>query len=163
MEMLELAVIELRWETEIRAGADVVFLLLAELREYDRWLPRSMAFRSTTRISAGPIGVGTTYIEPGPLGTRHGTVTRFERPTHLDFEQPMTLRPRALGVIGIRLFHTLKQRGDAAHVVRVVQFSPRGWVSIAMPAVVWAFRSENERMMKMLREFAERGSGKGEG
>jgi uncharacterized protein YndB with AHSA1/START domain len=148
-------VTELRWETEIRAKADVVFSLLAELRDYHRWLPGSMAFYGTTQISAGPIGVGTTYIEPGPLGTRHGTITRFERPTHLDFEQPMTLRPKVLGLIGIRLFHTLTQASDSVHVLRVVQLSPQGLVKFVMPLVVRAFRVENDRMMKMLKEFAE--------
>ena len=148
--------IELRWETEIRARADVVFSLLAELRDYHRWLPSSMAFHGTSRISAGPIGVGTTYIEPGPLGTRHGTVSRFERPTHLDFEQPMTVRPRIFGVIGIRLFHTLTHGSDSVHVLRVVQLSPQGPVKFVMPLVVRAFRAENDRMLKMLKEFAEK-------
>jgi uncharacterized protein YndB with AHSA1/START domain len=155
----EFVVIELRWETEIRARADVVFSLLAELGDYDRWLPRSMAFHGTTHISEGPIGVGTTYIEAGPLGTRHGKVTKFERPTQLDFEQPMTLRPEVLGVIGIRLFHTLTQGSDSVHVLRVVQLSPRGSVKLVMPLVVRAFRAENDRMLRMLKEFAEKGAG----
>ena len=99
--------IALHWETEIRARAERVFALLAELRDYDRWLPNSSAFRGTGSISAGPIGVGTTYVEPGPLGVRHGRVTEFVPPTRLAFEQPMTLRPNAMGVLGIRLFMNL--------------------------------------------------------
>jgi hypothetical protein len=155
----EFLVIELRWQTEIRARADVVFSLLAELREYDRWLPSSMAFHGTTQISEGAIGVGTTYIEAGPLGTRHGTVTRFERATRLDFEQPMSLRPGMMGAIGIRVFHTLTQGRDCVQVLRVVQLSPRGLVKFVMPLVVRAFRAENDRMMKMLKECAEKGAG----
>jgi hypothetical protein len=69
----------LRWETEISASAEGVFSLLAELRDYDRWLPRSTAFNGTTQISEGPIAEGTTYIEPGPFGTRNGKVTKFDR------------------------------------------------------------------------------------
>jgi uncharacterized protein YndB with AHSA1/START domain len=34
----------LRFEAEIRAGAERVFSLLADLRDYDRWLPKSPAF-----------------------------------------------------------------------------------------------------------------------
>ena len=94
--------IELRWETTIRASAELVFSLLADLRDYDRWLQRSSAFHGTNEISAGPIAVGTTYVEPGPFGVRHGKVTEFISPIRLSFEQPMTMKPKALGVIGIR-------------------------------------------------------------
>jgi 3-methyladenine DNA glycosylase Tag len=65
-----------------------VFSLLVELRNYDEWLPRSSAFRGTSEIFPGPIAVGTTYVERGPLGVRHGIVTHIVRPTELDFEQP---------------------------------------------------------------------------
>jgi hypothetical protein len=91
------------------------FSLLAGLRNNDRWLPRSTAFNGATKISEGPIAVGTTYIEPGPLGTRYGKVTELDRPTRLNFEQPMTMKPRVLGVIGIRLFHTLAPGAGSVH------------------------------------------------
>lgn len=99
--------VELKFEAEIRASAERVFSLLAELRDYDRWLPGSSAFHGTVSISEGPIAVGTTYVEPGPLGTRHGIVREMDRPTRLAFEQPMTLKPPFLGVIGIKLWHAL--------------------------------------------------------
>ena len=150
--------VELRFETDVGASADDVFSLLADLRGYDRWLPRSSAFHGTSTISDGPIGVGTTYVEPGPLGTRHGVVTRLTRPTRLDFEQPMTLRPSFLGVIGIKLFHTLTPEGDHVHVLRRLELTPSGPIKLAMPLVVSAFRSENERMMQVLKSSAETGA-----
>ncbi len=146
---------ELSFETDIRASAERVFSLLVELRDYDRWLPRSSAFHGTSKISDGPIKVGTTYDEPGPLGTRRGIVTRLIRPTHLDFEQPMTLRPRILGMIGIKLFHRLTPEGEHVHVFRRLELSPEGPIRLAMPLVVSSFRSENERMMKTLKTYAE--------
>jgi hypothetical protein len=76
-------------------------------------------------------------------------------PTHLDFEQPMTMRPRVFGVIGIRLFHILTPGIGSVHVLRLLQLTPRGPVKFAMPLVVRAFQAENDRMMKMLKEFAE--------
>ena len=149
-------VIELRWEADIRASAELVFSLLVELREYDRWLPRSAAFKGTTEISAGPIAVGTTYIERGPLGIRRGRLIELERPARLNFEQPMTLRPRFFGAIGIRVFHTLTPGTGSVHLLRRIELSPRGLVKLAMPLVVNAFRAENERMIGILKEFAER-------
>jgi uncharacterized protein YndB with AHSA1/START domain len=147
--------VELKFEAEIRASAERVFSLLADLRDYDRWLPRSSAFHGTATISEGPIAVGTTYVEPGPLGTRHGTVTAMDRPTRLAFEQPMTLKPRALGVIGIKLFHTLTPGYAAVHLLRALELKPQGPIRLGMPFVARMFRAENERMMRTLKAYAE--------
>jgi hypothetical protein len=147
--------IALSWEADIAADADEVFSLLVELRDYGRWLPNSSAYHGTLEISDGPIRVGTTYIEPGPLGTRIGRVTKLIRPTALDFEQPMTMRPSFLGLIGIRLFHTISAQANLAHLVRRLELSPRGPVKLARPLVVRAFTAENERMMQALKTFAE--------
>ncbi len=148
--------IALSWEEDIRASADKVFSMLAELRDYNRWLPLSSAYHGTLEISEGPIGLGTTYVEPGPFGVRHGKVTEFVRPTHLCFEQPMTLKPKALGVVGIRLTHTLAPSADRVHLRRALQLEPQGPVKFLMPLVVLAFRIENARMMKALKAFAEK-------
>jgi uncharacterized protein YndB with AHSA1/START domain len=154
-------VIELSWETDIRASADEVFSLLAGLRDYDRWLGKSAAFRGTHEVSPGPIGAGTTYVEPGPAGTRYGTVTEFDPPGRLHFEQPMTMKPRALGTIGIKVFHTITPGVDGVHLTRRLQLSPSGPVSLLVPLMLGAFRRENERMMHALKEFAEREAASG--
>lgn len=145
----------LRWEADIAATADEVFSYLVELRDYGRWLPRSSAYHGTLEISDGPIALGTTYIEPGPFGTRVGRITRLVRPTELDFEQPMTMKPAFLGVLGIRLFHTITAHPGSVHLVRRLELSPRGPVKIAGPLIVRAFTAENERMISALTRFAE--------
>jgi uncharacterized protein YndB with AHSA1/START domain len=151
-----LTMTELRFEVEIGASAERVYALLADLRDYDRWLPNSAAFRGTVRISDGPIAVGTTYLEPGPFGIRRGTVTRMDPPAQLCFEQPMALKPPLLGSIGIKLSHTLTPRGPASvHLSRVLELSPRGPVVLMMPIILPAFRSENQRMLKTLKAYAE--------
>ncbi|MEI9925837.1 MAG: SRPBCC family protein [Bradyrhizobium sp.] len=147
--------VELKFETDILASAERVFSLLADLRDYDRWLPRSSAFHGTVTISDGPIAVGTTYVEPGPFGIRHGVVTAMDRPTRLAFEQPMTLKPRALGVIGIKLQHILTPNGASVHLTRSLELSPQGPVKLFMPFLVGMFRIENERMMRTLKGYAE--------
>jgi uncharacterized protein YndB with AHSA1/START domain len=147
--------IELRFERDIQADAGCVFSMLVELRRYDEWLPRSSAFHGTSEISPGPISVGTTYVEEGPFGVRRGTVTRLVRPTELDFDQPMTLRPHVLGAIGIRLFHRLTAATGAVHVLRRLELAPGGPAKLLTPLLVKAFRSENERIMKILKAAAE--------
>ena len=147
--------IALRFEAEIQASAERVFALLADLRDYDRWLPRSRAWRGTSHVSPGPIRVGTTYVEPGAFGVRHGRVTEFDPPTRIGFEQPMTPKRRAFGVIGIRLAHTLTPEGRGVLLLRVLELEPRGPVRVAMPLLVAPFRAENARMMRALTAFAE--------
>jgi hypothetical protein len=146
--------IALSWEAGIATDVDKVFSLLVDLRDYRRWLPRSSAYRGTVKISDGPIRVGTTYIEPGPLGIRIGRVTKLIRPTALNFEQPMTMRPSIFGDIGICLFHTISPQANSAHLSRRLVLSPRGSVKQATPLVVRAFAAENERMIQALEAFA---------
>lgn len=67
----------------------------------------------------------------------------------------MLLRPRVFGAIGIKLFHRLTPEGDHVHVLRSLELSPEGPISLAMPLVISSFRSENARMMKTLKTFAE--------
>jgi uncharacterized protein YndB with AHSA1/START domain len=148
-------VIALRFETEIQASAERVFALLADLRGYDRWLPRSRAWRGTSHVSPGPTRLGTTYVEPSPFGVRHGRVTAFDPPTCIGFEQPMASRRRALGVIGIRLVHRLTPEGRGVRLLRVLELEPRGPVRVLMPLLVAPFRAENTRMMHALKAFAE--------
>jgi uncharacterized protein YndB with AHSA1/START domain len=148
-------VVKLRFEAEIQASAERVFDLLADLRGYDGWLPRSRAWRGVSHISPGPTRVGTTYVEPGPFGVGHGRVTAFDPPTRLGFEQPMTSRRRVLGVIGVRLAYTLTPEGGGVRLLRVLELEPRGPVLFVMPLLVAAFRAENARMMRALKVFAE--------
>jgi uncharacterized protein YndB with AHSA1/START domain len=149
-------VIKLRFEVEIQASAERVFDLLADLRGYDGWLPRSGAWRGTNHISPGPTRLGTTYVEPSPFGVRHGRVTEFDPPTRLGFEQPMTSKHLALGVIGIRVVHTLTPEGGGVRLLRVLELEPRGPVRLILPVLVAPFRAENVRMLRALKAFAEK-------
>ena len=80
----------------------------------------------------------------------------YVRPTRIDFEQPMRLRPAFLGVVGIKLFHTLTPRLDSVHLVRTIQVTPQGFVKLFMPVAMGAFKAENERMIATLKAVAER-------
>jgi uncharacterized protein YndB with AHSA1/START domain len=99
-----------RQETEVNCTADTIFAVIVDLRGYDRWLTPSTAYAGTTDVSADPINAGTTYVESGPGGVRHGTITEFQPPTGVVFHQPMTLKPRPLRIINIHVRYTLTQR-----------------------------------------------------
>ncbi|TXH99595.1 MAG: hypothetical protein E6Q76_19575 [Rhizobium sp.] len=146
------------WETNIASSAEEVFSLLAGLRDYDRWLSGSQAYHGILQISDGPIAAGTTYVQPGPFGTRYGRVTSMLPPTELDFEQPMIMRPRLMGSIGIRLFHRIAVNEDGTvRLVRRLELSFQGPVKLLKSPIIRAFVTENERMMKALKAFSEKG------
>jgi len=80
---------DLHFTTLIEGSAETIFGLIADLAHYDRWLRGSKAFGTITQISPLPVGLGTTYIDAGPSGTRHGEVTDYHPPTRICFHQPM--------------------------------------------------------------------------
>ncbi len=150
---------ELHFETEIAAAPDDVFATIADLRAYDRWLPRLGDYQGTIDISEGDVGLGTTYVEHSPTGTRHGEITEFERPTRITFHQPMTLKPRVAGVIDITLVYTLTPRGDGTHVDRDLTLTFPVSMKLVQPLVLPRFRKENERTLAALKDFCESGGG----
>ena len=138
------------FETTVHDSAERVFARLADLRSYHEWLPEEGAYHGTSEISPGPIAPGTTYVETDPMGVRHGQVTALEQPTHLAFSQPMTMRPAALGSIGIEAGYEISAHGEHVHVRRSVEFTPAGPVRLVWPIVRRMFVKENERIMDAL-------------
>jgi uncharacterized protein YndB with AHSA1/START domain len=133
----------------------VVFDAIVDLRGYERWLTSSAAYPGTTEISAGPIGAGTTYVESSSQGVRRGTITEFERPALVTFHQPMTMKPKLVGVIDIRVRYTLTAAAGSVHLSRVVTLTLPPLLKPAQPLVLRQFRQESERTMSALKAFAE--------
>jgi len=110
-------------EADIRCPAEAIFDLIIDFRGQDRWLAKSSSFRGTSEISSDPVALGTTYREPGPFGVRNGTVTEFERPARITFEQPMTMRLHA-GTADVTLRYTLTPGSGSTHSARPWPPSP---------------------------------------
>jgi uncharacterized protein YndB with AHSA1/START domain len=146
---------QIRQEAEIVASAEKIFAAIVDLRGYERWLPTSNVFEGITDISSDPVALGTTWAEPGPNGVRYGTVTEFESPTRVTFHQPMTMRPRFLGVIDITVSLTLTPSLRSVHVRRVVTFRVPWPLRLVQPFVVRLFGMESGRTLAALKNFAE--------
>lgn len=144
-----------RVETLIETDRATIFDILADLRHYGDWLPHSLVFKGTTAISPGPIGVGTTYVETSPWGTRRGVVTVIDRPDRIAYWQPMTLSPRWLGTVFVRVEDSLAPVGFSTLLRRDLQLRFRGVVTLAAPIVARSFVSEIERIQKWLKSHAE--------
>lgn len=148
--------VQIHQEADISAPADRIFAAICDLRGYDRWLPASQVFRGITEISSDPIGPGTTWAEPGPNGVRHGTVTTFEPPRQVTFDQPMTLRPGFLGTIDITVDLTLTPTPGSVHVRREVTIDIPWPLKLVQPLIVRQFRVESGRTLLALKDHAER-------
>jgi len=146
---------QIRFEAEIEAPVERIFAAIVDLRGYERWLARSNVFEGITDISSDPIRLGTTWSERGPNGVRRGTVTEFEPPTRVTFHQPMTMSPRFLGVIDIAISITLTPTTRSVHLLRVVTIGIPSPLKLVQPLVVRQFRSESDRTLLALKNFAE--------
>ena len=147
---------DLHFTVLIHGSAATIFGILADLEHYDRWLPGSSAFGGITHITPLPVGLGTTYIDAGPAGVRHGRVIEYEPPTLLSFHQPMQVKPEFLhGTIDIHLRHTLEQQGPETRLNRDLALDIPGRLKIVQPFVIRSFRMENERMLRELKDYIE--------
>lgn len=147
----------LHFSTLIEGSAETIFALIADLAHYDRWLPGSNSFGEITQITPLPVGLGTTYIDAGATGIRHGEVTEYSPPTHISFHQPMQVKQGLLsGTIDIRLRYTLEQVEQTIPVNRDLTFKIHGLLRVAQPLVIRAFRRENERVLLALKQYVEK-------
>src|SRR6185436_14033137 len=111
----------LRFAARIDGSPETVFDLLADMPHYGRWLPGSDAFGETSRVTPYPVCLGTTYLDAGPAGERPGSVTAFDRPKCLGFDQTMLLKYGPLTAdIDIRIRYTFELVERATQVVRDV-------------------------------------------
>jgi len=149
---------DLHFSILINGSAETIFALLADLSQYNRWLPGSKSFGEIRDITPLPVGLGTTYIDTGSSGIRHGEVTEYDPPTRLSFHQPMQVKQGLVrGIIDIHLRHTLEQVQQTTLVNRDLTLGLQGLLKVAQPFVISSFRQENERMLLALKQYVEQG------
>jgi uncharacterized protein YndB with AHSA1/START domain len=145
---------DLHFTTTIKGSAETVFALVADFTHYDRWLPGSGSFGTITVTSPLPVGLGTTYVDAGPAGTRYGEVTAYDPPKRICFHQPMNVQ--RLGTIDIHLCQTFEQMGQMVQVNRDLTIQVRGVLKVAQPLVLSQFRHENARVLLALKHYIEK-------
>jgi uncharacterized protein YndB with AHSA1/START domain len=144
--------------SRIDGSAEVIFDLLADMPNYNRWLPGSDAFAATTEVTPYPVRLGTSYRDWGPAGERRGSVTEFDPPKHLAFHHTMPLRHGPLRAeIEVDIRYTLIPVERGTSVIRALDLTirMRGLQKLARPLVVHAFRKENTRILIELKRYVE--------
>jgi hypothetical protein len=111
-----------------------------------------------TQVSPVSPGVGTTYAD----GTMRGSITEFNPPERITFEQSMPVKALLLtGKLDVRVRYALEATGSdgqATHVIREVTFNLHGILGAAQPLVVSTIRRESGRMLEMMKRYVERGN-----
>ena len=147
-----------RFTVEIAGPPEPIFDLIADMPNYDRWLPGSDAFGGTTEVSPYPVRLGTTYLDAGPAGKRPGSVTEFDPPNRIGFHHTMLLERGLLKTdIEVHIHYSLLPKERSTLVIRQLDLTVRmtGVLKLAMPIVLYAFRKENLRIMAEMKRFIE--------
>jgi Polyketide cyclase / dehydrase and lipid transport len=145
---------EIRFEADIQCSAEEIFDVIADFGGQDRWLSESSAYRGTSDISDNPVVLGTSYRELVPLGVRNGSVTEFERPTNIAFDEPMTMKLKS-GVVALTVRYTLVSAADSTHVTRTIAVGVPGRLTLFRPFIMRAVRVESERTLEALKGYAD--------
>jgi hypothetical protein len=147
---------ELQFSLTVYHPIEVAFGLIANLAGYDRWLPGSASFSNVATLSPGPIGLGSTYTDRGPLSVMRGEVTEYDPPRAITFLQEQRLAPLP-GRITVQVRYALRAVEQKTAVDRTVSARADGLLKLALPVVVWTVRRESWRILYALRRY--RGSG----
>jgi uncharacterized protein YndB with AHSA1/START domain len=147
-----------RFTARIKGSPEIIFDLIADMPNYGRWLPGSQAFGGTTEVSAYPVCLGTTYLDAGPAGQRPGSVTAYDPPKHIAFHHTMLLKQGPLTAdIDVHVRYKLEPVDGETLVLRELDLAihMRGWMKIAEPFVLYAFRKDTVRILAELKRYVE--------
>src|ERR1700733_6563164 len=152
---------ELRFTAQIKGAPETIFDLIADMPNYNRWLPDSPAFGGTVNVTPYPVRLGTTYLDAGPI-EKPGSITEFDPPKHISFHHAVQLRRGLLNTdVDARIRYTFEPKDGGTFVDRrlVLTFQLRGIFRLALPFILYGFRKENIRTLAALKRYMERQSG----
>jgi hypothetical protein len=147
------------YASKVATPPGVLFDLLSDMPNYDRWLPPSDQFASTTDVEPYPVRFGSRYHDgkPAELGKNwRGSVVGFQRPGSLDFHH--TIRVRQLrATVDVHIHYSFEQEGAGTLVTRwlVLDFRMPAAFRLLRAVVTAKFDKENLRTMAAVKEYAE--------
>ena len=147
------------YSAKVAAPPKVLFELLSDMPNYQRWLPKSEEFSHVTDVDPYPVQLGSKYHDgrPDEPGKNWwGTVIGFQRPGSIDFHH--TIRIAQLrATIDVHIHYSLEWEDGSTRVDR--------WLimDVNMPIIVRPLRSviiskfdkENVRTMAAVKQYAE--------
>jgi uncharacterized protein YndB with AHSA1/START domain len=146
----------LHFTTNIEAPCETIFGLIAGITHYDRWLPRSSAFGAVTQVSPTPVGQGTTYVDQGPSGSMKGSITEYQPPTRITFQQSMPVKLLVIsGNLELHIQYMLEPVEHTTRVNRDVTFHLPGMLLLAQPIITSTVPRESKRLLQIMKYTIE--------
>jgi carbon monoxide dehydrogenase subunit G len=137
---------------DIARPIEPVFALIADLPNYQRWLPQSSLYNMTTQVSDNPIKLGTTYVDRSKQATLNGRITEYLPPHTVGFHQKTRL---VLGSLIIDIRYRLEALGAETRVHRTTTPHLSGLLALLGPMIVRSIRNENIRTLAMMKQYLE--------
>ena len=144
---------ELVFTKDIHAPTQAVFDLIADLPNYNRWLPPSNLYAAVTQYSELPIKKGTQYIDQGKMSRMVGAVREYEPPKLITFHQVTVLM---VGSLDITIRYKLEAADNNTHLTRTVTIKPSGVYLLAEPFLVRSIQAEVERILEKMKAYLEK-------
>lgn len=146
--------IELEVEAVIERPIEEVFARLADIDHYREWLPKSFIFKGGGLVApTEEVGQGTEFIDITPLGRLRGTVTQFQPPARIGFEQ--TLRRWGKHVFVSRPSYELTAKAGGTHVRHHGEAELSRALAFADPLVRRLALRERSRVVEELKRSLE--------
>ncbi len=142
-------------DTEIRihGSSQDVFDVLLALDRYGEWLPASDVHKGIEVEGAGPVGVGTTYVDRQAGGAHmSGHVRICDPPNSVGFTQTVRL---PFGLFEARVDFEITSDGESTTVVRHQVASLPWLLRPLQPIARLKGRSESERVLRALKRHVE--------
>jgi hypothetical protein len=147
-----------QFTARVEGSPEFIFDLIADIPNYGRWLSGSDEFGGIRDVSPYPVCLGTTFLDAGPAGQWHCSVTGFDPPKYIAFHHTMRLKQGPVTAsIDVHIQYTFEPVERATYVIRALDLTLQvpGLLKVAESLIMWAFRKENERILAELKRYVE--------
>jgi uncharacterized protein YndB with AHSA1/START domain len=146
--------VTVRLDQRIDAPVERAFDQATDLEAFNDWMPSGGVFKHIERLSPGPVGPGTTYVDRGRMGAFRGEVVEYQRPTHVKYHE--VLRWLGIPVTDAWMTYDFERTSDGTIVHHEAQSEFHGLFRLIGPSLARRVApAERRRTVEALRRSAE--------
>ncbi len=137
----------------ISCPVDKAFERATDLPHYEDWMPHNGIFKKSSQLSAGPMGEGTEFLDKGRMGTFHGDVAEFKKPSRVVFDE--RLRWFGAPAVEARPQYEFRASPEGTVLHHVAESELHGLFRLMKPIVAVVGRGERRRTVEALKRSLE--------
>jgi uncharacterized protein YndB with AHSA1/START domain len=147
--------VRVEMDETIECPLEQVFARATDISHYQDWMPRHGIFKRSSQLSPGPVGVGTEFLDQGRMGTFHGDVVEFQKPSRVAFDEKLRWFGAPAVEAHIRYEFRAAPEGTVLH--HVAESELHGIFRLMRPVVAVVGRGERRRTVEALKRSLETG------